>query len=47
MFGRLTAELIEKNAQGPVKNTSMTYADLKSATLPQFRQNLPPNFTGG
>ena len=47
MFGRLTAELIEKNAQGPVNNTSMTYADLKNATLPYHRQDPPPGFTGG
>ncbi|OJV92943.1 MAG: hypothetical protein BGO39_03225 [Chloroflexi bacterium 54-19] len=47
MYGRLTAELIERNAQGSVNNTSMTYADLKVAMQPQNRQNPPQNYTGG
>lgn len=47
MYGRLTAELIDRNVQGPVNNTTMTYADLQAATQPWRRQHPPENYTDG
>lgn len=44
MYGRLSAELMERNWQGSVNATALTYAQLKSAADPRFRQLPPPGF---
>jgi hypothetical protein len=47
MYGRLTAELIERNAPGSVSATTITYADLRRSTDPASRTPAPQNFAGG
>jgi hypothetical protein len=47
MYGRLTAELIERNAPGSVSATTITYADLQRYTDLAYRSPAPPNFAGG
>ena len=47
MYGRLTAELIERNALGSVSATATTYADLRRYADPAYRTPIPQNFAGG
>jgi Sporulation and spore germination len=47
MYGRLTAELLERNAPGSVSATTITYADLRHYTDPAYRTPAPQNFAGG
>jgi hypothetical protein len=47
MFGRLTAELIERKALGPISDTSMTYRDLADAHRPEACVPMPASFRGG
>jgi len=47
MYGRLTAELIERNAPGSVSATTVTYADLRRYHDPSYRNPAPPKFAGG
>lgn len=47
MYGRLTAELIERVPQGAVNTTATTYADLKRYHDPVYRTPAPKGFTGG
>lgn len=47
MYGRLTAELMQRAPQYAVNNTGMTYADLREAHQPRARKPAPPGFTGG
>jgi hypothetical protein len=47
MFGRLTAELMERDPQGLISNTNMSYGDLADAHRPEARIPAPINFRGG
>jgi hypothetical protein len=47
MYGRLTAELIERDSQGTVNATTTTYADLKRYHDPVYRTPPPKDFRGG
>jgi hypothetical protein len=47
MYGRLTAELIERDPQGSVTGASITYGDLQDAAAPRNRHAPPPGFRGG
>ena len=47
MYGRLTAELVEQGAHSSVNSTSMTYAELRQATEPRYRQTPPAGFIDG
>ena len=47
MYGRLTAELLERDPQGSVSGTSITYGDLRDAAAPTSRHAPPPGFRGG
>lgn len=47
MYGRLTAELIERDPQGTVSGTALTYGDLRTAADPRNRHAPPPGFRGG
>jgi len=47
MYGRLTAELMERNAPGSVSATTITYADLRHYNDPAYRNSAPQNFAGG
>jgi hypothetical protein len=47
MYGRLTAELVEQGAHSSVNSTSMTYADLRQAAEPGYRQTPPAGFING
>jgi hypothetical protein len=47
MYGRLTAELIERNAPGSVSATAITYADLRRYADPAHRTPTPQHFAGG
>jgi hypothetical protein len=47
MYGRLTAELIERAGQTLVSGTSLTYADLKRYADPGQRRPAPESFPGG
>jgi sporulation and spore germination protein len=47
MYGRLTAELIERDPSGLVNGTGMTYAILREASAPEHRHAPPIGFTGG
>jgi hypothetical protein len=47
MNGRLTAELIERDAQGAVNATATTYAELRRYHDPVYRTPTPKGFTGG
>ncbi len=46
-YGRLTAELIERDPRGTVSGTTLTYADLSAAADPAKRLTPPANFRGG
>lgn len=46
-YGRLTAELIERDPQGTVSGTTLTYADLRAAADPAKRHQPPAGFRGG
>jgi hypothetical protein len=47
MFGRLTAELMERDPQALISNTNMSYGDLADAHRPEARIPVPMNFRGG
>lgn len=47
LYGRLTAELIERDPAGSVNNTSITYGDLAAAHAPAHRHDPPLGFRGG
>jgi len=47
MYGRLTAELMERDPQGSVSGTTLTYGDLRTASDPLNRHLAPPGFRGG
>jgi hypothetical protein len=47
MYGRLTAELIERDPNWSVNGTSITYATLGEAAAPQHRHAPPVGFSGG
>jgi len=47
MYGRLAAELIERNAPGSVSATTITYADLRRYIDPAYRTPAPQHFAGG
>jgi hypothetical protein len=47
MYGRLTAELIERDPQGTVSGTALTYGDIRVAADPVNRHDPPPGFRGG
>jgi hypothetical protein len=47
MYGRLTAELIERDLQGTVSGTALTYDDIRVAADPRNRHEPPPGFRGG
>jgi hypothetical protein len=47
MFGRLTAELMERDPGGSVSGTSATYRDLSAAHRAEARIPPPSGFTGG
>ena len=47
MYGRLTAELMERNAPGSVSTTTITYADLRQYHNLAYRDPVPPSFRGG
>jgi len=47
MYGRLTAELIERAGQTLVSGTSLTYADLRRYADPAQRRSAPERFAGG
>jgi hypothetical protein len=47
MYGRLTAELIERDPGGAVSETTLTYGDLRVAADPSARRPPPPGFRGG
>ncbi len=47
MYGRLSAELMERDPQGMVNNTSITYADLAYAHRAELRIPAPTGFRGG
>jgi hypothetical protein len=47
MYGRLTAELIERDPGWFVNGTTLTYAALGEAAAPQHRQPPPPGFVSG
>lgn len=46
-FGRLTAELIERDPNGAVNNMGLTYAALRQVAEPRYRQPIPAGFSGG
>jgi hypothetical protein len=47
MYGRLTAELIERDPLGSVSGTALTYGDLRTAADPMNRHAPPAGFRGG
>ena len=47
MYGRLTAELMERAPGQPVNTTQLTYGNLKAAMAHQGRTAVPRGFTGG
>lgn len=47
MYGRLTAELIERDPEGTVSSTSISYGYIGEAADPNKRQAPPKGFTGG
>jgi len=47
MYGRLTAELMERNVPGSVSTTTITYADLRHYHDVAYRNPAPSNFRGG
>lgn len=47
MYGRLTAELIERGELGSTTSTSVTYADLRHYHDPAYRNSVPSGFRGG
>jgi hypothetical protein len=47
MYGRLTAELIERDPRWFVNGTDITYATLREAAAPEHRHASPAGFTGG
>jgi hypothetical protein len=47
MYGRLTAELMDRDPQGTVSGTALTYGDLRAASDPLSRRLAPPGFVGG
>jgi hypothetical protein len=47
MYGRLTAELLERDPQGSVTGTSITYGELQDAAAWRNRHAPPPGFRGG
>jgi hypothetical protein len=47
MFGRLTDELMQRNAEGAVSGTSITYGTLAEAHRPSGRAPIPAGFAGG
>lgn len=47
MYGRLTAELIERDPRGTVSGTALTYGDIRLAADPRNRHEPPPGFRGG
>lgn len=47
MYGRLTAELIERDPAGAVSETTITYGDLGILASPSTRRPPPPGFRGG
>jgi len=47
MYGRLTAELIERAGQTIISGTSLTYADLRRYRDPRQRRPAPESFPGG
>jgi hypothetical protein len=47
MYGRLTAELMERDPRGTVSGTSLTYADLQRYHDPAYRSAAPRGFAGG
>lgn len=47
MYGRLTAELMERDPMGSVTGTSVTYGTLQASAGPEQRYPVPPRFTGG
>jgi hypothetical protein len=47
MYGRLTAELIERDPTWYVNGTGITYATLGEAAAPEHRHTPPAGFTGG
>ena len=47
MYGRLTAELIERDPQGTVSGTTLTYAELRREADPARHHDPPPDFRGG
>jgi hypothetical protein len=47
MYGRLTAELIERDPRGTVSGTTLTYGDLRAASDPLGRHPAPAGFRGG
>ncbi|MEN9934193.1 MAG: hypothetical protein RLZZ387_772 [Chloroflexota bacterium] len=47
MYGRLTAELMERDPEGAVSGTTLTYGELRAAAEPARRQSPPPGFRGG
>src|SRR5205085_1770610 len=47
MYGRLTAELLERGEAGSVTSTSTTYADLKYHHDSAYRNSVPAGFRGG
>lgn len=47
MYGRLTAELMERDRQGYVTGADITYGDLAMAASPALRKTPPSGFRGG
>jgi hypothetical protein len=47
MYGRLTAELIERDPSWRVNGTNITYTTLREAASPQYRHAPPDSFAGG
>ncbi|HEY0736097.1 MAG TPA: GerMN domain-containing protein [Herpetosiphonaceae bacterium] len=47
LYGRLTAELMQRDPRGSVNSTSTTYADLQRLNDPRLRHAPPPNLQVG
>lgn len=47
MYGRLTAELMDRDPAGAVSGTTISYGDISKAADPARRNSAPPGFTGG
>jgi hypothetical protein len=47
MYGRLTAELVERDPNGTVSGTALTYGEIRAAADPANRHEPPPGFRGG